>query len=202
MHPLLKRPSLDPVNLDNYCPVSNSPLLGNIVDRQREDHFFTLKGIDYLDSFQSRSGHGYRTEIALIALLSDLCQDQDKGSASFLNFSSCTTCEGWRWEMLFYSGSSPSLMGHFNQGWWDIRSQSVLFDMWAAVGVSCLSPAFWHLYETIGEDHLTVWSGIISGNSIWYHHYDLLGKCCHCPIPVFEGFKVLDEIEQAEIELK
>lgn len=142
MHALLKSPSLDPVNLDNYCPVSNSPLLGNLVERQGEDHFFTFKEIDYLDSFQSRSSHGYRTEIALIALLSVLCQDQDKDSASFLNISSCTTCEGWRWEMLFYNGSSPSLMGHFSQGWWDIRSQSVLFYMWAAVGVSCLSSAF------------------------------------------------------------
>lgn len=72
---LHKKPSLDSIILDNFCPVSNLPFLGKVVDKvvvkqlQR-----TLDEADYLDLFQlgfrqQQQQHGRET--ALIMLLDD-----------------------------------------------------------------------------------------------------------------------------------
>uniref|UniRef100_A0A803THC7 Reverse transcriptase domain-containing protein n=1 Tax=Anolis carolinensis TaxID=28377 RepID=A0A803THC7_ANOCA len=80
--PLLKKPSLDPTQLDNYWPISNLPFLGKVVE-----HVVAAQlqvDTDFLDPAQSgfRPGHG--TEAALVTLVDDLRRELDRGSVSLL----------------------------------------------------------------------------------------------------------------------
>uniref|UniRef100_A0A803TVM8 Reverse transcriptase domain-containing protein n=1 Tax=Anolis carolinensis TaxID=28377 RepID=A0A803TVM8_ANOCA len=83
--PLLKKPSLDPTNGNNFRPVSNLPFLCKVVEHVVASQ---LQGFlvetDYLDPAQSgfRPGHG--TETALVSLVDDLCRELDSGSVSLL----------------------------------------------------------------------------------------------------------------------
>uniref|UniRef100_A0A803TL80 Reverse transcriptase domain-containing protein n=1 Tax=Anolis carolinensis TaxID=28377 RepID=A0A803TL80_ANOCA len=83
--PLLKKPSLDPTQLENFRPISNLPFLGKVVERVVAAQLQAfLVDTDFLDPAQSgfRSGHG--TEKALVALVNDLRRELDRGSVSLL----------------------------------------------------------------------------------------------------------------------
>lgn len=83
VHSLLKEPSLS--KMDSFCPVSNLPFLGKVVERMVEGYLQrTLDQADYLDAFQSRFRPGFGTEIALIALMGDLWHEWDGDNASIL----------------------------------------------------------------------------------------------------------------------
>lgn len=77
MCPRRKKPSMDSTILDNFCPDSHFPYLGKVVEKvvalqmQR-----ILDETDYLDPFQSSFRPGYGTEMALVTVLDDFCQEQ------------------------------------------------------------------------------------------------------------------------------
>lgn len=68
MQPLLKR-SLDPEVYENYCPVSNIPILGKVFQRGLAKQLqVCLEGADYLNSFWSGFRLGFGTEASLVVL--------------------------------------------------------------------------------------------------------------------------------------
>uniref|UniRef100_A0A803TWG8 Reverse transcriptase domain-containing protein n=1 Tax=Anolis carolinensis TaxID=28377 RepID=A0A803TWG8_ANOCA len=85
VRPLLKKPSLDPMTLANYRPVSNLPFLGKMIERavlgQLQQFLDDTAG---LDPFQSgfRPGHG--TETVLVAITDELRRQSDSGGSALL----------------------------------------------------------------------------------------------------------------------
>lgn len=75
--PLMKKPSLDPMILDNYQTVSSISLKW-VVTSQR------LGEADYLDPLQPGFGLGEEMETTLVTLVDDICQELDSGSVSQL----------------------------------------------------------------------------------------------------------------------
>uniref|UniRef100_A0A670I2H7 Reverse transcriptase domain-containing protein n=1 Tax=Podarcis muralis TaxID=64176 RepID=A0A670I2H7_PODMU len=85
VRPLLKKTSLDPLDLSNYRPVSNLPFLGKVIERAVAEQLGRfLDETSALDPFQSgfRAGHG--TETALVALTDDLRRQLDRGGSGLL----------------------------------------------------------------------------------------------------------------------
>uniref|UniRef100_A0A803U0W5 Reverse transcriptase domain-containing protein n=1 Tax=Anolis carolinensis TaxID=28377 RepID=A0A803U0W5_ANOCA len=85
VRPLLKKPSLDPMTLANYHPVSNLQFLGKMIERallgQLQQFLDDTAG---LDPFQSgfRPGHG--TEAVLVAITDELRRQSDSGGSALL----------------------------------------------------------------------------------------------------------------------
>uniref|UniRef100_A0A803SW27 Reverse transcriptase domain-containing protein n=1 Tax=Anolis carolinensis TaxID=28377 RepID=A0A803SW27_ANOCA len=85
VRPLLKKPSLDPMTLANYRPVTNLPFLGKMIERavlgQLQQFLDDTAG---LDPFQSgfRPGHG--TETVLVAITDELRRQSDSGVSALL----------------------------------------------------------------------------------------------------------------------
>ncbi|XP_062992110.1 uncharacterized protein LOC134404983, partial [Elgaria multicarinata webbii] len=85
IRPLLKKPNLDPEDVNNYRPVANIPFLGKVLERVVAGQLQALLNeTDYLDPFQSGFRPGFGTETALVALWDDLCRERDRGSATLL----------------------------------------------------------------------------------------------------------------------
>lgn len=85
--PLQKKPSLDPHFLDNFCPVSTFPILGKIVEKVVTVLLHKiLEETNYLDLWTLHSSfrptHG--TEMALVTLVDDLWQEQNRSSVPVL----------------------------------------------------------------------------------------------------------------------
>lgn len=72
MRQLFKKSTLDPEILGNYCPVSNPPFLGKVVERPVADYLQRyLDNATFLDPYQSDFRLGYGTKTALVALPDD-----------------------------------------------------------------------------------------------------------------------------------
>uniref|UniRef100_A0A2D4LQ82 Reverse transcriptase domain-containing protein n=1 Tax=Micrurus spixii TaxID=129469 RepID=A0A2D4LQ82_9SAUR len=85
VRPLLKKPSVDPADLNNFHPVSNLPFVGKVVERVVALQLRrSLDEADYLDPFQSGFRPRYSTEMALVALTDDLWWARDRGYSSVL----------------------------------------------------------------------------------------------------------------------
>uniref|UniRef100_A0A803TP95 Reverse transcriptase domain-containing protein n=1 Tax=Anolis carolinensis TaxID=28377 RepID=A0A803TP95_ANOCA len=83
--PPLKKPSLDPTQLENYLPISNLPFLGKVVERVVAAQLQAfLVDTDFLDPAQSGFRQGHGTKTALVALVDDLRRELDRGSVSLL----------------------------------------------------------------------------------------------------------------------
>uniref|UniRef100_A0A670IWM0 Reverse transcriptase domain-containing protein n=1 Tax=Podarcis muralis TaxID=64176 RepID=A0A670IWM0_PODMU len=83
--PLLKKTSLDPLDLSNYCPVSNLPYLGKVIERAVAEQLGRfLEETSTLDPFQSDFRPGFGTETALVALTDDLRRQLDRGGSGLL----------------------------------------------------------------------------------------------------------------------
>lgn len=74
----LKKKSLDPEVLSNYCPVSKLPFLGKVVERAvlKQLQAF-LNDASIFDQFQSGFHPGHGMETALVALRDDLQRHLD-----------------------------------------------------------------------------------------------------------------------------
>jgi exonuclease III len=85
VHPLLKKPSLDPDNLSNYRPISQlnfiSKLLERIVAKQIEEH---LSSHALFLPFQSAYRKFHSTETALLTVHNDILVAMDKGKVTAL----------------------------------------------------------------------------------------------------------------------
>ena len=67
------KPFLDPLDLNNYRPVSNLPFWGKVIEREVA---FQLQAVlddtDFLDTFQTIFRAGYGVETTMVALVDDL----------------------------------------------------------------------------------------------------------------------------------
>lgn len=78
VHPLLKKPSLDPIVVDNFQPVSDlSKVITQVVGSRLQE---ILEEMEDLDTFQS----SLKPETALVTLLDDLQQGLNRRKASLL----------------------------------------------------------------------------------------------------------------------
>ena len=80
IHPLLKKPSLDPDVLQNYRPVSNLPFLSKVLERVAFSQLATyLLNNHLLDSRQSAYRPHHSVETLLVNLSSDILLNMDSG---------------------------------------------------------------------------------------------------------------------------
>ena len=83
--PLLKKPDLDPADVQSYRPISNlsvlSKLLERLVDRQLLDHLSASK---LLPDMQSACRAHHSTETAVVKVLTDILKALDGGDLTML----------------------------------------------------------------------------------------------------------------------
>ncbi len=85
MTPLLKKPTLDPENLKNFCPVSNLSFISKVIEKvvysQITDHL-TVHNLH--EPFQSAYRKHYGTETALLRVKNDILRAIDDKRGVFL----------------------------------------------------------------------------------------------------------------------
>ncbi len=73
IQPLLKKPNLDPLELNNYRPISKLPCLAKILEKVVYSQLMSfLSRFEILDKFQSGFRVGHSTESALLRVFNDL----------------------------------------------------------------------------------------------------------------------------------
>ncbi len=85
IHPLIKKPSLDPEILKNFRPVSNLSFISKVIEKvvaaRLQDH---MNANNLLDPMQSAYRAGYSTETALLRVHNDIVSSVDNGKGVFL----------------------------------------------------------------------------------------------------------------------
>ena len=85
VQPLLKKPSLDPIDLKNYRPISKLPFLSKILEKVVLSQVSSyLNTSNILDKFQSGFRPLHSTESALLKVHNDLMLSVDSGSCALL----------------------------------------------------------------------------------------------------------------------
>ena len=85
VHPLIKKPSLDPTILSNYRPISKLPFLSKILEKAVLSQLSPyLTNNDILEKFQSGFRARHSTESALLKVLNDLLLIVDTGKCAAL----------------------------------------------------------------------------------------------------------------------
>ncbi len=85
IQPLLKKPNLDPLELNNYRPISKLPCLAKILEKVVYSQLMSfLSRFEILDKFQSGFRVGHSTESALLRVVNDLRVIRDAGNAAAL----------------------------------------------------------------------------------------------------------------------
>ena len=80
IHPLLKKPSLDPECLQNYRPVSNLPYLSKLLERVAFSRLYDyLQENDLLDNHQSAYRANHSVETLLVNLSNNILTEMDVG---------------------------------------------------------------------------------------------------------------------------
>lgn len=83
VHPLLKKPYLDPGELNNYCLVSDLPILSKVIQQVVAGQLLRLlNDVDCVDLFQFGFKPSYGTELALVSLADDIFQEMDPVNSS------------------------------------------------------------------------------------------------------------------------
>lgn len=85
IHPVLKKPTLDPQVLANYRPISKLSFISKVLEKVVFHQLSSfLKNSDILDKVQSGFRAQYSTEYALLKVLNDLLLAVDSGKCGVL----------------------------------------------------------------------------------------------------------------------
>jgi hypothetical protein len=83
--PLIKKTTLNPDVFNNYCPVSNLPTLGKIIEYPAISRFNKhLQDNNLTEIYQSAYKPSHSTETALLRVKTDMLNELDKGKAIIL----------------------------------------------------------------------------------------------------------------------
>ncbi len=85
VEPTLKKPSLDPLQLKNYRPISKLPFISKLLEKVVADQLAVfLEKYEVLDTFQSGFRNKHSTETALLKVTSDILMSADSGEHTVL----------------------------------------------------------------------------------------------------------------------
>jgi hypothetical protein len=130
IRPLLKKPNLDPEDMNNYRPISGLPFLSKIVERivvrRLNSHLEIVNG---LDPHQSAYRSHHSCETALVSVFNNVLLSADAGMVSILTLLDLSSAfDTVNWDILTSKLSSVSVCDHalrWLSNYLSERSQSV-----------------------------------------------------------------------------